>query len=121
MDKPGNEMYKQIGQRIREVRTKRGMSQQDLATGADISLPHISEIELGKTQMRVSTLIRIAEALQISTDVLLRPNIPQVNSIVDDLQTAQTIFIVAVFRKAAVLQIGVQQIARRPDKDPSCV
>ena len=80
MDKPGNEMHRQIGQRIREVRTKRGMSQQDLATGADISLPHISEIELGKTQMRVSTLIRIAEALQISTDVLLRPNIPQVNS-----------------------------------------
>lgn len=73
--------YKIIGARIREVRTKKNLSQQELAAAANVSLPHISEIELGKSLMRLSTFIRIAEALQVSTDYLIRPNIPEVNAI----------------------------------------
>ena len=73
--------YKQIGLRIREIRTGKKMSQQELAAAADISLPHISEIELGKSRMQAGTLKRIAEALQVSTDFLLRPNVPEVNAI----------------------------------------
>jgi len=73
--------YKKIGSRIREVRIKNGMSQADLSVKAHISLPHISDIELGKTKMLLPTFIRIAEALQVSADMLLRPDIPQVNSI----------------------------------------
>ena len=73
--------YKIIGARIREVRIKKNLSQQELAAAANVSLPHISEIELGKSLMRLSTFIRIAEALQVSTDYLIRPNIPEVNAI----------------------------------------
>ena len=42
------ETYKKIGSRIREVRTKKGMSQAQLAEKAYISVPHVSEIECGK-------------------------------------------------------------------------
>ena len=51
------------------------MSQIELAEKADISVPYLSKIEMGKSDFGVSVLIRIAEALQMSTDKLLRPNI----------------------------------------------
>lgn len=73
--------YKKIGERIREIRIKNGMSQADLAVAANISLPHISDIEHGKTKMLLATFIRITEALQVSADLLLRPDTPQVNGI----------------------------------------
>lgn len=48
---------------------------------AFISVPHMSEVENGKTKLRLSTFVYITEALQVSADVLLRPNIPEVNGI----------------------------------------
>lgn len=70
-----------VGLRIKEIRKKRGMSQAELAAKADISLPHISEIELGKSSMRLSSFIRIVEALNVSSDYLLRANVQEVNNI----------------------------------------
>ena len=73
--------YKAIGARIREVRIQKNMSQAELAEKAFISVPHMSEVEIGKTKLRLSTFVYITEALQVSADVLLRPNIPEVNGI----------------------------------------
>ncbi len=70
-----------IGSRIREARIKNGMSQAELAVKSSISLPHISDIELGKSNMMLPSFIRIAEALQVSADSLLRPNVPGVTSL----------------------------------------
>ena len=70
-----------IGSRIREARIKRHMSQADLAVKANISLPHISNIEKGKTSMKLESFIRIIEALQVSADSLLRPDVPEVRSL----------------------------------------
>ena len=72
--------YEQIGARIRNARIEQKMSQADLAAKANISLPHISSIELGKTKMLLSTFIRVIEALQISADSVLRANVPAVTS-----------------------------------------
>ena len=81
MDDKGRELYVKVGARIRELRIKKKMSQADLSEKAHVSLPHISAIELGKTQMLLGTFLNIAEALQISSDALLRPDIPEVNII----------------------------------------
>lgn len=70
-----------IGSRIREVRVKKGMSQAELAVEANISLPHISDIELGKSRMMLASFVRITEALQVSADSLLRPDIPEVKNL----------------------------------------
>lgn len=51
--------YLKIGSRIREIRIKKGLSQAMLAEAANISLPHISYIELGKTKMQLSTFVRL--------------------------------------------------------------
>ncbi len=72
--------YEQIGLRIRNARIEQKMSQAELAAKANISLPHISSIELGKTKMLLSTFIRVIEALQISADSVLRANVPAVTS-----------------------------------------
>ena len=73
--------YKAIGARIRDVRIEKNMSQAELAEKAFISVPHMSEVENGKTKLRLSTFVYITEALQVSADVLLRPNTPKVNGI----------------------------------------
>ena len=70
-----------IGSRIRAVRLQKNMSQADLAARANLSLPQISDIELGKSRMMLTSFVRIAEALQVSADSLLRPDVPEVKSI----------------------------------------
>ena len=45
--------YKAIGARIREVRIQKNMSQAELAEKAFISVPHMSEVENGKTKLRL--------------------------------------------------------------------
>ena len=42
-----------VGSRIRDARINRRMSQADLAAKANISLPHVSNIEKGKTSMKL--------------------------------------------------------------------
>ena len=76
-----SQMNKEIGERIREARQSKNMSQQELATKANVSLPHISEIENGKQTMKLLTFIRIIEVLQVSADAILRADVPCVNQI----------------------------------------
>lgn len=78
---PRSEEVIEIGKRIREIRTNKKMSQADLADKANISLSQVSDIETGKSSMRLTTFIGIVEALQVSADVLLRTDIPEVNNI----------------------------------------
>ena len=81
MEEHGLNERQLIGSRIREARVGRRMSQADLAAKANISLPHVSAIETGKTNMKLESFIRIIEALQVSADSLLRPDVPEVRSL----------------------------------------
>ena len=63
---------KLIGERIRQIREEKGMTQAELAEKSGLSLPRISVIELGPTQMKLASFIHIVEALQTSADSLLR-------------------------------------------------
>ena len=69
----------EIGERLKEARIACKMSQQELANRANVSLPHISDIEHGKKSMKLLTFIKIIEALQVSSDSILRPDVPAVN------------------------------------------
>ncbi|MBO5575547.1 MAG: helix-turn-helix transcriptional regulator [Ruminococcus sp.] len=73
-----------IGARIKEARKELDITQIELAEKAEISVPYLSKIEMGKSDFSISVLIRISEALQISTDKLLRPNIPESNLIANE-------------------------------------
>ena len=75
------DVFKQIGARIRTARLEQKMSQADLAEKAHLCLPQISEVELGKVKMNLSTFIKIVEALQVSADAILRPDTPETKSV----------------------------------------
>jgi transcriptional regulator with XRE-family HTH domain len=61
-----------VGSRIRSVRKKRGISQEELAASASVDRKHMSEIETGKVQVGIWTLMRIAGVLEITAPTLLR-------------------------------------------------
>ena len=64
----------EVGKRIRDIRIAKKMSQQELAVRANLSLPHISDIELGKKAMKLVTFVRIIEALRVPADAVLQVN-----------------------------------------------
>jgi transcriptional regulator with XRE-family HTH domain len=59
------------GERIREIREKRGMTQDRLASQAKISKSFLSEIENNKRNVSSQALLRIAQILGASVDYLL--------------------------------------------------
>jgi transcriptional regulator with XRE-family HTH domain len=61
----------QIGARLRDARSARGLSVRGLAQTLGVSASLISQIETGKTQPSVSTLYAIVTALGVSIDELL--------------------------------------------------
>ena len=68
--------YEAVGQRIKEIRMEKGMSQADLAEKSHLSLPMISRIENARSKMWLITFAKIAEALQVPTEEILRLDIP---------------------------------------------
>ena len=71
--------YVVVGERIRAIRVAKWMSQADLAFAAHIATSNVSDIENGKTKMWLATFVKIVEALQVSADSILRPDVPEVN------------------------------------------
>jgi DNA-binding XRE family transcriptional regulator len=55
---------------IKLWRDHRGLTQQELADRAGISKPYLSQIESGKRQGTVETLVAIARALDVPLEVL---------------------------------------------------
>lgn len=64
-------MIPRIGERIREARQARGISLRQLASQVGIHFSHLSKIENGKDTVGKNSLIRIAEELDIDTDLIL--------------------------------------------------
>lgn len=67
--------YKHIGKRIREERTRAGMSQETLAESVDSSPQYISHIENARKKPSLEMLVRIANVLDVSVDHLLSENL----------------------------------------------
>ncbi|MCH1942380.1 helix-turn-helix domain-containing protein [Holdemania massiliensis] len=63
--------YYSLGKRIREQRTKLGLTQENVATYANLANNTVSNIENGKTKVSLPTLVEIANCLQTSVDYLL--------------------------------------------------
>ena len=60
------------GDRIREIREARGMTQDGLADSAKISKSFLSEVENNRRNISSGNLLRIANVLGASVDYLLR-------------------------------------------------
>jgi transcriptional regulator with XRE-family HTH domain len=61
-----------LGERIREMRKKKGWSQEELADICGLHRSHMGEIERGRANITLATLVIITQKLQTSPSVLLR-------------------------------------------------
>lgn len=63
--------YVAIGQRIKNERKKKGISQEKLAELSDLSVNTLSHIECGNTKFSLPSIVAVANALNITVDCLL--------------------------------------------------
>ena len=62
-----------IGNNLRRLRKKKGLSQEKLARLADISLNALTKIESGFAQKpTIQTVVKLAKALEVSIDKLVK-------------------------------------------------
>ena len=71
-----NELLIQIGRRLSESRTEKGVTQEQLANMTGLSIKMISAAENGNKAMRPENIVKICDSLSISTDYLLRGETP---------------------------------------------
>jgi len=60
-----------LGKRVRELRTKRGLTQERLAELADMDVKYLGSIERGTENPTVGTLHKLADALSVKIHQLL--------------------------------------------------
>jgi transcriptional regulator with XRE-family HTH domain len=70
--KPTDDVDLRVRRRLRELRTQRGLTLEEVATKADIDVSTLSRLESGKRRLALDHLPRLASALSVSTDELLR-------------------------------------------------
>lgn len=77
---------KAVGQRIKEAREAKGLTQEDLAAIVELSPTHVSVIERGLKVAKLDTFVAIANALDVSADSLLIDVVTQsTNGVTNDL------------------------------------
>jgi transcriptional regulator with XRE-family HTH domain len=65
------DIKKRIGLRIKELRKKRGLSQEEVSAKADITAKHLSSVELGKENPTLDTFLKLSRALNVDLWELL--------------------------------------------------
>ncbi|OHA18640.1 MAG: DNA-binding protein [Candidatus Taylorbacteria bacterium RIFCSPHIGHO2_01_FULL_45_63] len=61
-----------LGNNMKRIRTKKGISQGDIARTLGLGRGYVSNIENGKTNPTLSTIANLAKALGVSSDELLK-------------------------------------------------
>ena len=67
------ERLKILGQRIRELREERNLTQAQLAELSDLSTNYLGEVERADSQVTLETLFTISDALQVNPSLLFTP------------------------------------------------
>lgn len=69
--------YRLLGQRLRAVRKKQKLTQEQVAEMANISPQHFSGIETGSAKVSLSALVRLCNALNTTPNDLLMDSVTQ--------------------------------------------
>lgn len=70
-----------LSEKIRELRRKSGLSQEELADKLDVSRQAVSKWETGAAVPTTETLVQLADFFGVSLDFLLRDNVPETPAI----------------------------------------
>ena len=72
-----------IGQRIKEVRNDRHLTQEYIADVTGVNVSHISNIETNKVKVSLTLLVQICNALDVTMDYLLENEYHNPTSIIE--------------------------------------
>ena len=61
-----------LGKNLKRIRTKKGMTQGDIVRTLGVSRSFVSNIENGKTNPTLATIAKLAKALGVSVEELIR-------------------------------------------------
>ena len=67
--------YVAIGKRLQKARNEAKLTQEQLSEKVSISVPHISNIETGKSNVSLVSIVNLANALSVTVDDLLCDNL----------------------------------------------
>lgn len=82
------ELALKIGERIRELRTKKGFTQEKLAEETTLSYTYIGKVERGEKNITLESLVKIMKAIDITLGeffTLIDPKVDTENSTLKDL------------------------------------
>ena len=68
-----DEILRLFGERLRELRTERNLSQESLAELAGLDRNYIGQIERAERNVALVNIVKIAKALQIEPAVFFQP------------------------------------------------
>ncbi|OYV27448.1 MAG: DNA-binding protein [Parcubacteria group bacterium 20-58-5] len=61
-----------LGSNLKKIRTKKSISQGDIARSLNVARSFVSDIENGKRNPTLTTITKLAEAIGVSTSELLK-------------------------------------------------
>jgi transcriptional regulator with XRE-family HTH domain len=96
-----------FAQSLRQARRQKGWSQRDLSGKAGIPQAHISRIESGAVDVKVSTLVELARLLDLELVLAPRSSIPAVESLIREAEASHDL------RSARGLANSLQPVLRR--------
>ena len=94
-----------IGQRIKEVRSEKKLTQEYLAKMTDVNVSHISNIETNKVKVSLTLLVGICNALDVTLDYLLENEYHNPNSVTEK-ELLNTIRDMSADKQATLLRIA---------------
>lgn len=80
MNKPNNTSIA-MGMRIQQARKSAQLTQMQLSEKIDVSTQYISDLERGVVGCSISTLIKLCDALTVSSDFILRGYEPDISKL----------------------------------------
>lgn len=84
-----------LGERIKQLRNEKGMSQEKFGKQTGIHPNHVGKYEADKTVPSADKLRKIAEVLEVSSDYLLFDNVPRAKKIeVNDPELLEKFFVI---------------------------
>lgn len=75
--------YRELGRRIREAREKSNLTQEALAVKVSLTRTSVTNIEKGRQQLLVHTLVDISSALNVAPESLL----PTLQALTEELDS----------------------------------
>ena len=72
--------FRKIGNKLLCIRKKAGLTQSEVAESANLSDRTYADIERGTVNMRIETILKICSALQITPDVILTEDNPELSA-----------------------------------------